>query len=475
MTLRWGAPSPRVVVIAGIGALVVLALIVAPRSTAFIAFGVALVVAAGYLFWYVHPAWTLSGAVVASVMAGNWVHLGLPSNVSPDRILLLSAVASVVLRAPPVRDRPPLTFRAVHWAMVLTLLWFVGSAWAAGTLGDNGATFELAERVGLMPFLVFLVAPVVYATEAHRRILLGALVGLGAYLGFTALMETLHFNQLVFPSYINDHGIGTHTDRARGPFLEANTNGSGLFVGVVGSAIALALWRVHRWRVFAGGVLLLCFAGLLFTETRAVWLGGAVATVVALLATRDLRRYSVPAIAAGVGVVAVSVALVPGLAGAIQERRDDDRTVWDRKNLATAAVNMIAAYPLVGVGWNQFTEKNADYFRVSRDFPLTAAEDTVIHNVFLTYAAEEGLVGLALWLTALCLGMLAALWPPARGEPHLWQIGVGATLVFYLVISNFVFPQVFPNLSLWLLAGVAVGAARGPGFGDRRPQIGIRG
>ena len=81
MTLRWGAPSPRVVVIAGISALVVLALIVAPRSTAFVAFGVALVVAAGYLFWYVHPAWTLSGAVVASVMAGNWVHLGLPSNV----------------------------------------------------------------------------------------------------------------------------------------------------------------------------------------------------------------------------------------------------------------------------------------------------------------------------------------------------------------------------------------------------------
>jgi O-antigen ligase len=473
MTLRWGAPSPRGVVIAGIAGLAVLGLIVAPRSTAFVAFGVALVIAGGYLLWYVHPAWTLSAALASSVMAGNWVHLGLPNNVSPDRILLLAGIGAVVLRAPPVRDRPRLTFRAVHWAMVLTLLWFVGSAWAAGTLGDKAATFELAERVGPVPFLVFLVGPVVYATEAHRRILLGTLVALGAYLGFTALMETLHINQLVFPSFINDDSIGTHQDRARGPFLVALTNGSGLYLGVVASGIALALWRDHRWRVFAAGVLVLCFAGLLFTETRAVWLGGGIATVMALLATSELRRYSVPAIAVGVGVIAVSLALVPGLAGAVQERRDDDRTVWDRKNLATAAVNMVEAYPLVGVGWNRFTEENSDYFRVSRDFPLTADEDTVIHNVFLTYAAELGLVGLALWLTTLALGMFAALWPPARGEPHLWQIGLGATLVFFLVISNFVFPQVFPNLALWLFAGATVGAARGPDFGERRPQVGV--
>jgi len=474
MALRWGAISPRVAVIAGIVGLAGLGLIVAPRSTAFVAFGVALVVAGAYLLWYVHPAWTLSGALAASVMAGNWVHLGLPSIVSPDRILLLSGIAAVVLRAPPVRDRPPLTFRPVHWAMVLMLLWFVGSAWAAGTLGDRAATFELVERVGLVPFLVFLVAPVVYATEAHRRILLGTLVALGAYLGFTALMETLQINQLVFPSFINDDSIGTHQDRARGPFLVALTNGAGLYLGVVGGGIALALWREYRWRVFAAGVLLLCFAGLLFTETRSVWLGGAIGTVVALLATRDLRRYSVPAMAAGVGVIAVSIALVPGLAGAIEERREDDRTVWDRKNLATAALNMVEAYPLVGIGWNRFTEENTDYFRVSRDFPLTA-EDTVIHNVFLTYAAELGLVGLALWVTTLCLGMVAALWPPARGEPHLWQMGLGANLVFFLVISNFVFPQVFPNLALWLLAGATVGAARGPDFGDRRPQLGVGG
>jgi putative inorganic carbon (hco3(-)) transporter len=470
MALRWAAPSPRVVLIGVIAGFVVLGLLAAPYSTAFVAFGVGLLVAGVYLLWFVHPAWTLSGALATSVFVGNWGHLGLPGTVSPDRVLLISGIAAVVLKAPAVRDRPPLTFRPVHWAMVVTLLWFVGSAWAAGTLGDRGATFALAERVGLVPFLVFLVAPVVYATEEHRRILLGTLVALGGYLGFTALMETLDIRWLVFPDFINNPSIGTHSDRARGPFLESVTNGSGLFLGVVGSGIALVLWRHERWRMVASGVLILCFAGLLFTETRSVWLAGAIATIVALLATRPLRPYSVPAIAGGVGVIAVCIALVPGLAGAIDERRDDDRTVWDRKNLATAAVNMVEAYPLVGVGWQRFTDESGDYFRVSRDFPLTA-EDTIIHNVFLTYAAEAGLVGLALWVTALCLGMGSALWPPARGEPHLWQAGLAAYLVFFLVISNFVFSQVFPNLALWLLAGAAVGAARGPDWGRGRAHL----
>jgi O-antigen ligase len=374
-------------------------------------------------------------------------------------MLLLAGVAAVVFKTPPMRDRPPLTFHPVHWVMVVTMLWFAGSALAAGTLDDEASMFQLAERVGLVPFAVFLVAPVAFASEAHRRILLAALVTLGGYLGFTALMETLEFRQLVFPDYINDPSVGTHSDRARGPFVESFTNGSGLFLGLVGAAIATGVWRDRRWRLTAAGIVVLCFAGLLFTETRSVWLAGGIATVVGLLATGELRRYSVPALVGGVAIIAVSMAIVPGLSGAVEERREDDRTVWDRKNLATAAVNMVEAYPLIGIGWDRFTAESGDYFRVARDFPLTAQQE-VIHNVFLTYAAEVGLVGVGLWLAVVFMGMFAALWPPARGEPHLWQMGLLAYFVFFVVISNFVFPQVFPNLAFWLLAGATVGAAR---------------
>lgn len=423
----------------------------------FIAIFLAGIAAAGYLLWRVHPAWTLSGALVLSVLAGNWEQLGIPGALAPDRWMFVGGIAAVLIRAPPVRDRPPLHVGAVHWAMVLALLWTVGSALDAGTLSDQGDVFRILERYGVIPFLLFLVAPTVFATERHRRILLGALVGLGGYLGYTALMETLNLDPLVIPPFITDASIGTHTDRARGPFLEAVTNGAGLYVGGVGAAIALALWRGERARATAAVVLAACLAGLLFTETRSVWIAGALASVLALLSARELRRWSLPALGAGVAVLALSVALVPGLAQAIEERQEDERTVWDRKNLATAAVNMVGDEPLVGIGWGRFTEEGDPYFRLSQDFPQTAT-DTIIHHQFLTYAAETGLIGFGLWATALGLAMIAAL-RPGRPEARPWQIGVGAYLIFFIVVCNFVYPQVFPNSAMWLLAGVAVGAA----------------
>jgi hypothetical protein len=39
------------------------------------------------------------------------------------------------------------------------------------------------------------------------------------------------------------------------------------------------------------------------------------------------------------------------------------------------------------------------------------------------------------------------------------------------VISNFVFSQVFPNIALWLLAGAAVGASRGPDHGRGHSRL----
>ena len=42
------------------------------------------------------------------------------------------------------------------------------------------------------------------------------------------------------------------------------------------------------------GTLGLCLAGLLFTETRSVWIGGGAAILVAVVSTGELRRRSVP-------------------------------------------------------------------------------------------------------------------------------------------------------------------------------------
>ena len=57
--------------------------------------------------------------------------------------------------------------------------------------------------------------------EVKRRILLGTLVAIGAYLSLTAVAEKLGITGLEVPGYISDPTVGIHFGRARGPFVDA--------------------------------------------------------------------------------------------------------------------------------------------------------------------------------------------------------------------------------------------------------------
>jgi O-antigen ligase len=120
-----------------------------------------------------------------------------------------------------------------------------------------------------------------------------------------------------------------------------------------------------------------------------------------MLATRGLRRYLPLLIVTVAAAVAVSLALIPGLSETVSGRTDDQATIWDRQNLARAAVNMVEAKPLFGFGWSRFAHDSADYFQQSPDYPLIATSAGV-HNTPLTYAVELGLIGMTSGSWAFC-------------------------------------------------------------------------
>jgi len=423
-------------------------------------------VAAAYLAWHTDPAVALSLGVVLSVFAGNWGEVGIPGQLAPDRLLLVAGIAAVLLRGPAMRDRAPLRVEPVHWLLFAVSLYAIVSAILAGTLLETGPFFELLEQLGLVPFAVFLVAQAAFRTERQRRILLGALVALGGYLGLTALLEATGLTALIVPPYIADPAVGIHFGRARGPFLEAVTNGVGLFACAVAAAVALASWRGQGARVAAGVVLALCTLGLLFTLQRSIWVASVAAGIVTLLAVPELRRRAVPALAAAVVAVAIALAAVPGLQERVDQRRGADESVWDRKNLSTASLNMIDAQPLVGFGWAGFTEESIDHFELSETYPLTAG-GLEVHNVYLSHGAELGLIGLTLWAFAVLAATIGVL--TTRGPPELrrWKIAFGTYAVFYGLVAAFVPAQVFPVLLFWLLAGVVWAGRRqeAPAYG----------
>jgi O-antigen ligase len=178
-----------------------------------------------------------------------------------------------------------------------------------------------------------------------------------------------------------------------------------------------------------------------------------VATVVMLFAFARLRHIAVPVIVGGVAAVLLALVLVPGLSAKVQSRATDQGPVWDRENLTVAAVNMIAARPLLGFGWSRFTQASGPYFRQSPDFPLTATTVDV-HNYFLGYAVELGLIGLLIWVAGFLMGGVSSL--ATRGPPEFepWRITFLGIAVCFLVVANSVPPTVFMNEAFWLWAGV---------------------
>jgi putative inorganic carbon (hco3(-)) transporter len=412
--------------------------------------------ALAYFAWYTDPAYILTAGIMLSVFGGNWPAMGIPGPLSPDRLLLLAGVGAVILRAPAVRDRPRFRIEAVHWVLGAAVLYATFSAVASGTLTERGSFFRLFDAFGVLPFLIFLVAPLAFRTRRQRLVLLAGLVALGGYLGLTALFQATGLDPLVFPKYILDPNYGIHRGRVRGPFAEATTNGVGLYVCAVAAAIALISWQKRGARLIAASVGGLCLMGTVLGLERSVWLGAVLGTVVTVMFLPDGRRMFMRIVPSLVIAFAIALAAVPNLRAQISERFGDKGTIYTRQNLNRATLNMVAARPMFGFGWGAYSKQGADYFQQSSNYPLAnRISRSPPHNLFLDHAAELGLLGVGLWMLGLGLVVAGAL--SVRGPPDLdlWRTGLIPVTIFVIVLLNFIPGGAgFTTRALCLWAGV---------------------
>lgn len=397
------------------------------------------------------PVWSFSGALAASMFSGRWATLGIPLPL--DRLLFALGVASLIVRLPV--QRPHLRLSFVQLAIGAAALFAIISAYVSGTLTQQEGMFALLDKYGLVPFLSFLLAPMVFDTPERRAVLLGVLTVCGAYLGVTALAEVTRTRWLVWPSYILDPHIGITANRARGPFVESGAMGLALWgCGVAAlTALVARVGASARWRAAALIVAALCVMGVLFTLTRAIWVGAAASGLLTLFLARELRRFIVPAIVACTLLVAGALVTVPGLQEQVQTRRQQQSSVWDRLNSNAAAIRMLEAKPLTGFGWARFKETSTPYYRLAFTYPLTSVGE--VHNVFLSNVAELGVFGTFFWLVALVGAVGVPLVRPPPPGLRAWRTGLLAIAIMWVVTANFApLASVFPNLLLWTWAGV---------------------
>ncbi len=363
--------------------------------------------------WELPPTITMCAAIVLTIFSGAWHQIGL-GGLPLDRLLIVIVLLQFLLRAPGVEHTPPLQIRNVHLLMGLTILYVLASAVAAGTLTSETGSLTLLDQFGLMPFLMFLLAPAIFSGRRERNLLLATLVGLGAYLGLTAIFESLGPHALVFPQYILRVDTELPGERAGGPFQSSVAEGFATFGCAVAALIAFVQWNGQQKRYFAAFAAVVCVFGCFLTLERGVWIGAVVGAVVTALVTRAGRRWLIPGALVCAIVLGGALVVSSSLATKTSTRVEDQRSVWDRQNQTAAALRMIQAKPLFGFGWESYSSNSLEYFRESDSYPMEGYSLSSytelgrllpLHDTYLAYAVELGLVGTLLWLASVLWGI----------------------------------------------------------------------
>jgi O-antigen ligase len=150
-----------------------------------------------------------------------------------------------------------------------------------------------------------------------------------------------------------------------------------------------------------------------------------------------------------------------------------DQSALSRLPVAVASLRMLEERPLEGWGYGRFDDFDRDFqVEVGGFFPQ---KDHVSHNVYLTIAAEQGTIGIFLFLAPLvgAAGITARAWRklPASG---FWSRRLMAalwlTLVAHVIVNNFADAQTAVGPGLWWVTlGLIVS------IGRRRPGTNRRG
>jgi len=411
--------------------------------------------------WERPPAVMMCLAIALTIFSGAWNQIGL-GGLPFDRLLLVLVLFAYILRAPGVARVPALRVRNLHLLLCVTIMYVFVSALAAGTLTQEVGALSFTDEVGVFPYLAFLLAPSIFAGERERDMLLGTLVGVGAYLGATAVFESLGPHSLVFPHYIVHIDSVLPGHRAGGPFQSSVAEGFSTFACAVAAAVAFTRWRRRRNRYIAATVALLCIFGCFLTLERGVWIAAAAGILIVALLTRNGRRWIVPGLCGGALLIGGALQLSPALSEKASARVNDNLSVWDRQNQTATALRMIAAKPLFGFGWQTFTSDGLEYFRETASYPMvgysTFEQQLPLHDTYLGLAVELGLIGALFWLASFVLGMGTGIFSVGLAALRPWKLGLLAIVTCYLVISLFdPYLPAFPDLLMWVWAGVALG------------------
>jgi O-antigen ligase len=336
----------------------------------------------------------------------------------------------------------------LEWVLLATLVLYALQAIYStdrGKAAENLAFFYI-------PFalLLVLLRDVRWRRELLLRCL-GVAVALAVLFAGIGFVEYARKELFLNPKVVAANQFDNYF-RVNSLFFDPNIYGR--FLALVMIALtALVLWRRNARDVWlAGGVLLWLLAGLVTSFSQS-----SIAALLLGLAVLAAYRWSVRwalYIAGALIVLALAIALAApaslhfGLKGS---GGSANNATTGRAKLIEGGLELFAKRPLEGYGSGSF---QTEYERHSK----TTAENatSASHTIPITVAAEQGIVGFALYVVLLVLAFLVLFRGAGRSPP---RIAIAACFAA-LVLHTFAYADFLEDPLTWTLLGIGLALAR---------------
>ncbi len=313
---------------------------------------------------------------------------------------------------------------------------------------------KAAENVAFfyIPFgLLFLLLLDVAWTKALLLRCLGVAVALGVVFAGIGFVEYARKSLFLNPKVIAADQYGNYF-RVNSLFFDPNIYGRFLAIVMV-AVVAVVLWTSSRRTVWiAAAILAWLLAGLVtsFSQSSiaALLLGMAV-----LAAYRwDVRSTVYVTVALGAIVLVAALAAPPSLHfGVNGSGGSTSNATSGRTKLISGGLELFADRPLYGYGSGSF---EAEYKRHGNASFANATSAS--HTIPITVAAEQGLLGLLVYV-ALLVSAFAVLGRGAgRSPPRIALLACFAALVLH----TFTYADFLEDPITWTLLGIGVALAR---------------
>lgn len=233
----------------------------------------------------------------------------------------------------------------------------------------------------------------------------------------------------------------------------------------------LAIGQRTRRRAMLALATAIIAVGLAATQSRGGLLAGAACSIVALIIWRS-RRGTILSLIALAGMATVLFFLAnPGALHRIQESNQGS----GRIDIWHVAWRVAQSNPFVGVGIAQFPQVSPHYVLdpgALRFVSLIVEKHIVVHNLYLQLWAEDGIVGLLLFIGVI-IASIAAGWHATRsfdaqGDTEMAALSRTAILALVGMLTASFFLSNLENGQLWVLlalgpalAGIARRQAKG--------------